>query len=65
MKNDGKGDTPRDKRETKFEVGMTVVETNKLMKVKSIKGDDLEVTGADNKVSTVKMGDVTNIAVSA
>lgn len=56
---------PGDRREQPFEVGSTVVEVNKIFKVKSVKGDDLEVLGKDGTVSTVKVGDVVNIVVKA
>ena len=55
---------PGDKRNVPFNKGDLVM-VNELMvgKVQSVKGDDVQVLYKDGKVTTVKMGDVTNIAV--
>jgi hypothetical protein len=52
-----KGETDKDKREVAFKVN-DIVMVNDLMigKVKSIKGDDVQVLHVDGKVTTAKVG---------
>ena len=64
VKKDKGDENPKDKNEAGFEVGsLVMVSELKVGKVKSVKGDDVEVLHKDGTVTTAKAGDVVNIVV--
>lgn len=64
VKKDKGDDNPADKNETKFPIdSLVMVSELKVGRVKSVKGDDVEVLHKDGTVTTAKAGDVTNIVV--
>jgi len=64
VKRDKSDANPKDKDEVSFEIGsLVMVGELKVGKVKSVKGDDVEVLYKDGTVTTAKAGDVVNIVV--